>query len=50
MYPFRPGSVPDLLREMNCQHQQYLYRNPNGYCRLGGTGVACPMGLTSGDA
>jgi peptide-methionine (S)-S-oxide reductase len=26
-------------------HQQYLARNPNGYCGLGGTGVACPVGL-----
>lgn len=26
-------------------HQQYLARNPNGYCGLGGTGVACPTGL-----
>jgi len=25
-------------------HQQYLTRNPNGYCGLGGTGVACPVG------
>jgi len=24
-------------------HQQYLARNPNGYCGLGGTGVACPI-------
>ena len=24
-------------------HQQYLAKNPNGYCGLGGTGVACPM-------
>jgi peptide-methionine (S)-S-oxide reductase len=30
-------------------HQQYLYKNPNGYCGLGGTGVACPIGLTSAD-
>ena len=28
-------------------HQQYLAKNPNGYCGLGGTGVACPVGLTS---
>ncbi len=28
-------------------HQQYLAKNPNGYCGLGGTGVACPAGLTS---
>lgn len=26
-------------------HQQYLSKNPNGYCGLGGTGVACPAGL-----
>lgn len=26
-------------------HQQYLGKNPNGYCGLGGTGVACPVGL-----
>ena len=24
-------------------HQQYLHKNPNGYCGLGGTGVACPV-------
>ena len=26
-------------------HQQYLHKNPGGYCGLGGTGVACPIGL-----
>jgi peptide-methionine (S)-S-oxide reductase len=26
-------------------HQQYLAKNPNGYCGLGGTNVACPVGL-----
>lgn len=26
-------------------HQQYLHKNPGGYCGLGGTGVACPTGL-----
>lgn len=26
-------------------HQQYLSKNPNGYCGLGGTGVACPIGV-----
>jgi len=26
-------------------HQQYLAKNPNGYCGHGGTGVACPIGL-----
>jgi len=27
-------------------HQQYLAKNPNGYCGLGGTGVACPVGTS----
>lgn len=27
-------------------HQQYLAKNPNGYCGIGGTGVACPIGLS----
>jgi peptide-methionine (S)-S-oxide reductase len=28
-------------------HQQYLVKNPNGYCGLGGTGVSCPVGLAA---
>ena len=28
-------------------HQQYLAKNPNGYCGLGGTGVTCSAGVTS---
>lgn len=28
-------------------HQQYLAKNPGGYCGLGGTGVACPTGLVA---
>ncbi len=28
-------------------HQQYLSKNPNGYCGIGGTGVSCPIGLGS---
>ena len=28
-------------------HQQYLGKNPNGYCGIGGTGVSCPIGLTA---
>ena len=27
-------------------HQQYLHKNPGGYCGLGGTGVSCPIGLS----
>jgi peptide-methionine (S)-S-oxide reductase len=28
-------------------HQQYLAKVPNGYCGLGGTGVACPVGVVA---
>ena len=28
-------------------HQQYLAKNPGGYCGLGGTGVTCPLGVAS---
>jgi peptide-methionine (S)-S-oxide reductase len=28
-------------------HQQYLAKNPDGYCGIGGTGVACPIGLSA---
>jgi peptide-methionine (S)-S-oxide reductase len=31
-------------------HQQYLAKNPQGYCGLGGTGVACPIGIESDPA
>jgi peptide-methionine (S)-S-oxide reductase len=31
-------------------HQQYLAKNPWGYCGLGGTGVSCPTGVLGGDA
>ena len=29
-------------------HQQYLAKNPGGYCGIGGTGVSCPVGLSAG--
>ncbi len=29
-------------------HQQYLAKNPQGYCGIGGTGVVCPVGLKVG--
>ena len=28
-------------------HQQYLAKNPDGYCGIGGTGVSCPVGLAT---
>jgi peptide-methionine (S)-S-oxide reductase len=30
-------------------HQQYLAKNPNGYCGLGGTGVSCPVGVVTAE-
>jgi peptide-methionine (S)-S-oxide reductase len=30
-------------------HQQYLAKNPNGYCGLGGTGLSCPVGVARSD-
>ncbi|HUP69137.1 MAG TPA: peptide-methionine (S)-S-oxide reductase MsrA [Acidimicrobiales bacterium] len=30
-------------------HQQYLAKNPGGYCGIGGTGVSCPVGLGASD-
>jgi peptide methionine sulfoxide reductase MsrA len=35
----------DLLRKSNRYHQQYLFKVPNGYCGIGGTGLACPVGV-----
>jgi peptide-methionine (S)-S-oxide reductase len=31
-------------------HQQYLHKNPWGYCGLGGTGVSCPVGIAAASA
>ena len=31
-------------------HQQYLEKNPGGYCGLGGTGVKCPVGIIEAQA
>ena len=45
------GSLHDFYYAED-YHQQYLERNKNGYCGLGGTGVACPVGtgVEAGDA
>jgi peptide-methionine (S)-S-oxide reductase len=31
-------------------HQQYLAKNPNGYCGIGGTGVSCPVGVVRAES
>jgi peptide-methionine (S)-S-oxide reductase len=52
----RFGSITTEIREAPAfyyaepYHQQYLGKNPYGYCGLGGTGVSCPVGVaTTGD-
>jgi peptide-methionine (S)-S-oxide reductase len=30
-------------------HQQYLAKNPSGYCGLGGTGMSCPIGVAAAE-
>ena len=37
-------SAPDFFYAED-YHQQYLAKNPDGYCGLGGTGVTCPVGV-----
>jgi peptide methionine sulfoxide reductase MsrA len=34
-----------LLREFNDHHQQYLEKNPGGYCGIGPNGMSCPVGI-----
>jgi peptide-methionine (S)-S-oxide reductase len=47
------GAITTELREApefyyaEDYHQQYLAKNPGGYCGIGGTGVACPAGLVA---
>ena len=48
-----PFLVSSILRNRTLEHyffaepyhQQYLGKNPNGYCGIGGTGVSCPIGV-----
>ena len=39
-------SAPELYYAED-YHQQYLGKNPSGYCGLGGTGVSCPVGVVT---
>jgi len=50
------GTITTEIAELDPQHpfyyaeayhQQYLAKNPGGYCGLGGTGVACPVGIAT---
>jgi peptide-methionine (S)-S-oxide reductase len=42
-----PGGATHPFYYAEDYHQQYLAKNPDGYCGLGGTGVSCPVGLTT---
>jgi peptide-methionine (S)-S-oxide reductase len=42
-----PGGVAHPFYYAEDHHQQYLQKNPGGYCGLGGTGVSCPVGLAT---
>jgi peptide-methionine (S)-S-oxide reductase len=41
-----PGAPEHPFYYAEDYHQQYLAKNPGGYCGVGGTGVSCPVGLT----
>jgi peptide-methionine (S)-S-oxide reductase len=49
------GAITTELREApefyyaEDYHQQYLAKNPGGYCGIGGTGVSCPVGLVTSE-
>jgi hypothetical protein len=40
-----PADPVQLHPEVKCYRQQYLKKNPYGYCTDHGTGVSCPIGL-----
>lgn len=42
-----PPDPPHTFYYAEDYHQQYLAKNPGGYCGLGGTGVTCPIGLST---
>jgi peptide-methionine (S)-S-oxide reductase len=45
----RPASDAGPFFYAEDYHQQYLHKVPNGYCGIGGTGVACPVGAAPAD-
>lgn len=38
----------DAFYHAEAEHQQYLAKNPHGYCGIGGTGITCPIGTNVG--
>jgi peptide-methionine (S)-S-oxide reductase len=45
----RPASEAGEFFYAEDYHQQYLYKVPNGYCGIGGTGATCPIGVATAD-
>ncbi len=45
----RPAAEAGRFYYAEDWHQQYLYKVPNGYCGLGGTGLSCPVGVVSAE-
>ncbi len=52
----REAGYPDITTDIapastfyyaEAYHQQYLHKNPWGYCGIGGTGVSCPVGVSA---
>ncbi|MDQ1395667.1 MAG: peptide-methionine (S)-S-oxide reductase [Acidimicrobiaceae bacterium] len=49
------GAITTEIRDLGSffyaegYHQQYLAKNPGGYCGIGGTGVSCPVGLAAAE-
>ena len=39
------SQLPRIKLDLGNSHQQYLQKNPNGYCGIGGTGGSCPIGV-----
>jgi peptide-methionine (S)-S-oxide reductase len=45
MHSVTPDRTAKLWHRTKYCHQQYLHKNPGGYCGLGGTGLSCPVGV-----
>ena len=42
-----PPGRPEAISTAEDYHQQYLAKNPNGYCPVHATGASCPIGVAT---